>query len=61
VTDVVRGPAAFDPGKAELYRKLLEQFYEDSVSRYGTDHEQVRMLSRLLTPDDSAGPDSASS
>jgi hypothetical protein len=61
VTDVSRGPAAFDPSKAELYRKLLEQFYEDSVGRYGLDHEQVRMLSRLLSKDGSAGPDSASS
>jgi hypothetical protein len=61
VTDVVRGPAAFDPGKAELYRKLLEQFYEDSVGRYGKDHEQVRLLSRLLTPDAPAGPDSKAS
>jgi hypothetical protein len=61
VTDVVRRPAAFDPNKAELYRKLLEQFYEDSVGRYGLDHDQVRLLSRLLTRDGPAKSDSANS
>jgi hypothetical protein len=55
VIDDLQGQAAFDPGKAEQYRQLLEQFYEDSVSRYGLEHEQVRLLSRLLTRADSAG------
>jgi hypothetical protein len=27
---------------------MIEQFYEDSVCRYGTDSDQARMLSRLL-------------
>jgi hypothetical protein len=55
VIDDLQGQAAFDPSKAEQYRRLLEQFYEDSVSRYGLDHEQVRLLSRLLSRADSAG------
>jgi hypothetical protein len=55
VIDDLQGQAAFDPSKAEQYRQLLEQFYEDSVSRYGLEHEQVRLLSRLLTRADSAG------
>jgi hypothetical protein len=38
------------PNKLELRRLLLEQFYEDSVDRHGFDHEQVRILSRLLVP-----------
>jgi hypothetical protein len=38
------------PSKLELRRLLLEQFYEDSVGRHGSDHEQVRILSRLLVP-----------
>jgi len=36
------------PNKRELYRQLIEQFYEVSVDRYGIDREQARMLSRLL-------------
>jgi hypothetical protein len=43
------------PGQAELQRQLLEQFYEDSMGRHGVDSEQVRGLSRLLIPIDSAG------
>jgi hypothetical protein len=40
----------FTPGKEELHRLLIEQFYEDSVRRYGADSEQARILSRLLGP-----------
>jgi hypothetical protein len=54
VIDDLEGQAAFDPRKAEQYRQLLEQFWEDSVSRYGLDNEQVRFLSQLLTKADSA-------
>jgi hypothetical protein len=39
---------SFTPGKEELQRLLIEQFYEDSLHRYGTDSEQARTLSRLL-------------
>jgi hypothetical protein len=52
--DGVRGQAAFDPNKVEPCRQLLEQFYEDSMGRYGPDHELVRLLSQLLIPTDSA-------
>ena len=52
--DVVQGQTGFDPSKAELCRQLLEQFYEDSMGRYGPDHELVRLLSQLLIPTDSA-------
>jgi hypothetical protein len=52
--DDLRVHAVFDPSKVELCRQLLEQLYEDSVSRYGLDHEQVRLLARLLAASDSA-------
>jgi hypothetical protein len=42
--------------KEELNRLLIEEFYKDSVSRYGTDSEQARMLSRLLGARDSHMP-----
>jgi hypothetical protein len=38
---------SFALGKEQLHRLLIEQFYEDSVDRYGTDSEQARMLARL--------------
>jgi hypothetical protein len=38
----------FTPAKEELHRQLIEQFYESSVDRYGTDSEQARVFSRLL-------------
>jgi hypothetical protein len=51
------------PSQAELRRQLLEQFYEDSMSRYGIDSDQFRTLSRqvhwlsrCLFPADSAEP-----
>jgi hypothetical protein len=53
---VPQGKPSLTHGRAELHWQLLEQFYEDSVGRYGIDSEQVRELSRLLSPADSAGP-----
>lgn len=44
------GKPPLTPGKLELRRLLLEQFYEDSVDRHGLDDGQVRILSRLLVP-----------
>jgi len=35
---------SFTPGGEELHRLLIEQFYEDSVRRYGTDSEQAHAL-----------------
>jgi hypothetical protein len=35
-------------GKEELNRLLIEEFYKDSVARYGIDSEQARALSPLL-------------
>lgn len=37
--------------ESELYQQLIEQFYEDSVARYGVDSVQARMLSSRLTAD----------
>jgi len=34
----------FTHGEKELHRLLIEQFYEDSVRRYGTDSEQAHAL-----------------
>lgn len=31
----------------ELGRRLIEQFYQQSVERYGVDSEQAQMLSQL--------------
>ena len=42
--------------KQQLNRLLIEQFYEDSVGRYGTGSEQARTFSRSLSPLDSDGP-----
>jgi hypothetical protein len=36
------------PREKELNRFLIEEFYNDSVARYGTDSEQARALSRVL-------------
>jgi hypothetical protein len=38
------------PAKQELGRLLIEQFYQDSVARYGSNSEQARALSWLLVP-----------
>lgn len=44
------------PGREELRRLLIEQFYEASVNRYGSDSEQALRLSSLLTPPDLGAP-----
>jgi hypothetical protein len=36
------------PTEEELSRLLIEEFYKDSVARYGSDSEQALALSRLL-------------
>jgi hypothetical protein len=45
------------PAKATLNRLLIEQFYETSVRRYGSDSDQAQVLSRLLSPADLHGPE----
>jgi hypothetical protein len=42
-------------GKEKLNRLLIQQFYEASVDRYGSDSEQAEMLSKLLSPADLGG------
>ena len=37
----------------QLNRQLIEQFYEDSLDRYGSSSEQARMFSVLLAEFDS--------
>gem|GEM_PF-4557471 len=37
---------AFD---GDVYRQLIEQFYESSIQRYGIDSDQTRMLELHLT------------
>jgi hypothetical protein len=37
------------PAEEELNLFLIEQFYEDSVARYGPDSAQARALSGLLS------------
>jgi hypothetical protein len=37
---------AFD---ADVYRQLIQQFYERSIQRYGIDSDQSRMLELHLT------------
>ena len=55
-TSVESGERSPTPGQEKLNRLLIQQFYEDSVHRYGSDSEQAEMLSKLLSP---AGPDGA--
>jgi hypothetical protein len=43
-----RGDQSPEPNKEELKRLLIEQFYEDSVERYGIDSGQARALWRFL-------------
>ncbi|HVO98364.1 MAG TPA: hypothetical protein VMT15_09875 [Bryobacteraceae bacterium] len=40
-----------NPNEVELYRQLIEQFYESSVDRHGINSAQARMLSRILSAD----------
>jgi hypothetical protein len=46
-----------NPREKELNRFLLEEFYNDSVARYGTDSEQARALSRVLCASDVHPPE----
>ncbi len=32
------------PADTDVYRQLIQQFYESSIQRYGSDSEQTRML-----------------
>ena len=32
------------PIDADVYRQLIQQFYESSIQRYGADSEQTRMF-----------------
>jgi hypothetical protein len=50
---------SLNPGQERLNRQLIQQFYEDSVQRYGSDSEQAEMLSKLLSPADPGGPEKA--
>jgi hypothetical protein len=34
---------------ADVYRELIQQFYESSIERYGPESEQSRMLKMHLT------------
>ena len=34
---------------ADVYRKLIEQFYESSIRRYGIDSEQTQMFKLHLS------------
>jgi hypothetical protein len=45
-----------NPTEEDLNRLLLEEFYEDSVARYGPDSAQARLLLRLLHPGDFPAP-----
>jgi hypothetical protein len=37
------------PIDADVYRQLIQQFYESSIQRYGADSEQTQMLKLHLT------------
>jgi hypothetical protein len=37
------------PIDTDVYRQLIQQFYESSIQRYGADSEQSRMLKLHLT------------
>ncbi len=38
---------------SDVYRQLIQQFYESSIQRYGADSEQSRMLKVHLAAQDS--------
>ena len=40
VSDNINPP----PVDADVYRQLIQQFYESSIQRYGADSEQSQML-----------------
>jgi hypothetical protein len=37
------------PVDADVYRRLIQQFYESSIQRYGAESEQSQMLKVHLT------------
>jgi hypothetical protein len=37
------------PVDKDVYRQLIQQFYESSVKRYGIDSEQTQMFQRHIT------------
>ena len=37
------------PVDTNVYRQMIQQFYESSIQRYGADSEQSRMLKLHLT------------
>src|SRR5690242_16369788 len=47
-TNQTTGETPSTPSEKELYRELIEQFYEGSVDRYGVGSEQARTFSQLL-------------
>ena len=40
---------ASSPREQDLHRQLIEQFYNNSVERYGLDSEQTRMFAQHLS------------
>lgn len=37
------------PEENDLHRQLIQQFYENSVERYGPDHEQTLLFAQHLS------------
>ena len=37
------------PGEQDLHRQLIEQFYNNSIERYGIDSEQTRIFAQHLS------------
>ena len=37
------------PEEHDLHRQLVQQFYENSIERYGTDHEQTQLFAEHLS------------
>jgi hypothetical protein len=52
VTALGKDDRALRMGKEESTRLLIEEFYKDSVGRYGAESEQARTLSQILTASD---------
>jgi hypothetical protein len=47
ISDATAPSAA--PEEQDLHRRLIQQFYENSIERYGPDHEQTQMFAQHLT------------
>lgn len=41
--------APFSPRELDLHRQLIEQFYKNSIERYGIDSEQTRIFAQHLS------------